>query len=69
MSSIARARPGANLLPALYLAPAGSPSESAPSAAPGASPAPAPVGGWKVSDTGDAQASLELVDGELSRRP
>jgi peptidoglycan/xylan/chitin deacetylase (PgdA/CDA1 family) len=47
-SSVAQARPGANLFPTLEAAtePAGS------------------VGGWQVSHSGDAATSLNLVDGE-----
>lgn len=59
-SSIAQARPGANLLPALDPTAASAPvAASAPSAPAGS------VAGWNVSHSGDAQASLELVDGEL----
>jgi len=59
-SSIAEARPGANLLPALDATAAGAPAAmSGPSASAGS------VGGWNVSHSGDARASLELVDGEL----
>ena len=50
-SSIASARPGGNLLPAL------DPTGQA-----------GPVGGWTVSQHGDAQASLTLVDGRLNDR-
>jgi peptidoglycan/xylan/chitin deacetylase (PgdA/CDA1 family) len=62
LSSIARARPGANLLPALdpIAAGTGTPSASGPSA-----PA-SPLTGWIVSHSGDAQASLAVVDGQLS---
>ncbi|MDR7083096.1 peptidoglycan/xylan/chitin deacetylase (PgdA/CDA1 family) [Arthrobacter ginsengisoli] len=58
-SSIAQARPGANLLPALGLAAAGAPAASGPAAPAG------PMGGWNVSHSRDAQTSLELVDGQL----
>ncbi|MCU1519961.1 MAG: polysaccharide deacetylase [Arthrobacter sp.] len=58
-SSIAQARPGANLLPALAPTAAGAPTASGPSAPAG------PVGGWNVSHSGDAGTSLELVDGQL----
>jgi peptidoglycan/xylan/chitin deacetylase (PgdA/CDA1 family) len=62
--SIAKARPGANLLPVLNptaevgLAPGQ--VASGPSA-----PADA-LGGWTVSHSGDAQTSLELVDGQVT---
>ncbi|QHK20052.1 polysaccharide deacetylase family protein [Pseudarthrobacter psychrotolerans] len=59
-SSIARARPGANLLPALDLTAAGAPASSGPSASAG------PVGGWNVSHSGDSRTSLELVGGQVS---
>jgi peptidoglycan/xylan/chitin deacetylase (PgdA/CDA1 family) len=59
-SSITRARPGANLLPALNLTAPIAPAASGPSV-----PADA-VGGWKVSHSGDALTSLELVDGKVS---
>lgn len=52
-SSIAQARPGANLLPALD-------APSAPAAPAGS------VGGWTVNHSGDARASLERVDGTRS---
>ncbi len=58
-SSIARSRPGANLLPALDLTAASAPMAS------GASAAAGPVGGWNVSHSGDARTSLELVGGQL----
>ncbi|WP_167467867.1 polysaccharide deacetylase family protein [Arthrobacter oryzae] len=58
-SSVARARPGANLLPALD-----STAVSAPMAS-GASAAAIPVGGWNVSHSGDARTSLELIGGQL----
>jgi len=64
-SSIAQARPGANLLPALDLTAAGVPPASGPSASGPSAPA-GPVGGWNVSHSGDAGASLELVEGQLS---
>lgn len=54
-TSIAQARPGANLLPVLDPTAAGAPS------APGG-----PVGGWNVNHSGDARISLELVDGQLN---
>jgi peptidoglycan/xylan/chitin deacetylase (PgdA/CDA1 family) len=59
-SSLAQARPGANLLPALDTTAAGAPAASRPSAPAGA------VGGWNVSQSGDAGTSLELVEGQLS---
>ena len=59
-SSIAKARPGANLLPVLDPAAAGAPAAS------GASAPAGPVGGWNVSHSGDAEASLELVEGQLT---
>lgn len=55
-SSIAQARPGANLLPALDLTAAAS-GQAAPAG---------PMGGWNVSHSGDAQASLELVEGQMT---
>lgn len=58
-SSMARARPGANLLPALDRIVAGAPAASGTSVPAG------PVGGWNVSHSGDAQTSLGLVDGQL----
>lgn len=65
-SSIAKARPGANLLPALDMTAAGIlagiPAGSGPSASAG------PAGGWHVSHSGDAGASLELVDGQVSEQ-
>ncbi len=52
--NIAQARPGANLLPAFNsTAPA---DKSAPEGS---------VGGWNVSQSGDAQASLKMVEGQL----
>ncbi|MET1089220.1 MAG: polysaccharide deacetylase family protein [Arthrobacter sp.] len=62
LSSIARARPGANLLPALDpgAAGTGTPTASSPSA-----PA-SPMTGWTLNHSGDAQASLDVVDGQLS---
>ncbi|MDN4645938.1 polysaccharide deacetylase family protein [Arthrobacter sp. PsM3] len=59
-SSIARARPGANLLPALDRTAAGVPAASGPSAPAGL------LGGWNVSHSGDAQTSLTLVDGQMN---
>lgn len=59
-SSIAQARPGANLLPALDPTAAGALAASGPSAPAG------PLGGWNVSHSGDARTSLELVAGQLS---
>lgn len=61
-SSIAHARPGANLLPALDSTAAAAPAASGQSAPAGS------VGGWNVSHSGDAQTSLELVDGKLIDR-
>lgn len=49
-SSVAHARPGANLLPALDSKVAGAPAS----------------GGWEVAHSGDAQATLEVVDGQMS---
>lgn len=59
-SSIAQARPGVNLLPALGPTAAGALAASGPSAPAGS------VGGWNVSHSGDAGTSLELVEGQLS---
>ncbi|WP_306908762.1 polysaccharide deacetylase family protein [Arthrobacter sp. B3I9] len=59
-SSMAQARPGANLLPALDRTAEGA------MPAPGPSAPAAPMGGWNVSHTGDARTSLELVGGELN---
>jgi peptidoglycan/xylan/chitin deacetylase (PgdA/CDA1 family) len=63
LSSIARARPGANLLPALEpgAAGTGTPTASGPSPA-------SPLTGWIVNHSGDAQASLGVVDGKLSEQ-
>lgn len=61
-SSIARARPGANLLPALNRTAAGDPAASG-------QPGPAGlVGGWSISHSGDAETSLKLTDGQLSEQ-
>ncbi|MFY9636979.1 MAG: polysaccharide deacetylase family protein [Cellulosimicrobium cellulans] len=63
-NSIARARPGANLLPTLN-----STEQSAPPSALAVTGTPAPAdvpGGWKLSHSGDAQTSLELADGQVS---
>ncbi|MBT2249580.1 polysaccharide deacetylase family protein [Arthrobacter sp. BHU FT2] len=59
MSSLAQARPGANLLPGLD--PAGGVNRNAqgPDEATGA------VGGWTVRHSGGADAKLELTDGRL----
>ena len=59
-NSIAEARPGANLLPALAPTAAGAPAASGPAA-----PAD-PVAGWNVNHSGDARTALEVVDGQLS---
>ena len=59
-ASIAQARPGANLLPALGPTATDTATAPAPSATAGT------VGGWNVSRSGDAQTSLELVDGQLN---
>lgn len=56
-TSTAEPRPGANLFPALD-----PPSADQPSVPAGA------VGGWVTTHSGDAQTSLELVDGQLSDR-
>lgn len=53
-TSIAQARPGANLLPTLDPTAVGAPSSPA-----------SPVGGWNASHSGGASTSLELVDGQL----
>ena len=60
-SSIAQARPGANLLPAL-----GPAAAAAPAALSGPSAPAGSVDGWNVDHSGDARASLELVDGEMA---
>jgi peptidoglycan/xylan/chitin deacetylase (PgdA/CDA1 family) len=59
-SSIAQARPGANLLPTLVATTAGVPAASTPAAPAG------PLGGWNVSHSGDALTSLGLVNGQVS---
>ncbi|GAA1756911.1 hypothetical protein GCM10009712_02230 [Pseudarthrobacter sulfonivorans] len=59
-SSIAQARPGANLLPTLVATTAGAAVASVPSAA------ASPVGGWNVHHSGDALTTLEQVNGQLS---
>ena len=59
-NSIARARPGANMLPAL------NPTTTGASMPSGPAPSAGPVGGWKVSNTGDAQTSLQLVNGQTT---
>ena len=59
-NSVAQARPGANLLPALDPTAAG-----APAAMSGLSVSAGSVDGWTVNHSGDAQASLELVDGQV----
>lgn len=59
-SSIAQARPGSNLFPPLAPTAVGAATSSEPSASADS------VGGWNVNHSGDAQASLELVDGQVS---
>lgn len=59
-SSIAEARPGSNLLPPLDPGAVGAPALSEPAA-----PADS-ADRWNMSHSGDAQASLELVDGQVS---
>lgn len=59
-NSVARPRPGANLLPTLNPTTAGASMASGPSAPAGL------VGGWKVTNSGDAQTSLELVNGQMN---
>lgn len=58
-SSIAQARPGANLLPPLARTAEGSVGSAGPSAAAGA------LGGWTLNHSGDAQASLQSADGQV----
>ena len=63
IGTFAQARPGANLLPALF------PGVAGPTAAPGPSPSAgtsvAPEGGWTAGHSGDAKTSLELVPGQM----
>jgi peptidoglycan/xylan/chitin deacetylase (PgdA/CDA1 family) len=59
-STIAVARPGANLLPAVSVAAAGAPTPSGQSAPVG------PGSGWNAGKSGEARISLELVDGQVS---
>jgi peptidoglycan/xylan/chitin deacetylase (PgdA/CDA1 family) len=59
-SSIAQARPGANLFPTLLATSAGAPAATGPSAE------ASPVGGWNVRHSGNAQTSLALVNGQMS---
>lgn len=59
-SALAQARPGANLLPALEQTAAGA------SGAFSQTSIAESMGGWKVSHSGDAGASLELVEGQLN---
>ncbi|MFI7583245.1 polysaccharide deacetylase family protein [Kocuria sp. M1N1S27] len=54
--SIAEARPDSNLFPPLEQSAEGAPVLSEPSDS---------VGGWSVSHSGDAEGSLELVDGQV----
>lgn len=58
--SIAEARPDSNLFPSFDPSAVGTPAPSGPSALADS------VGGWNISHSGDAQASLELVDGQVS---
>ncbi|MET1087435.1 MAG: polysaccharide deacetylase family protein [Arthrobacter sp.] len=59
-STLAQARPGANLLPALDPTAVGAPVAFGPSTLAG------PVGGWNVGHSRDAQTALALVDGRVS---
>ncbi|MFE7629063.1 polysaccharide deacetylase family protein [Kocuria sp. NPDC057446] len=57
--NVAQARPDSNLLPPLDSSGVGTLARS------GSSASADSVGGWTVSHSGDAQASLELVDGQV----
>src|ERR671910_461518 len=63
MGSFAQARPGANLLPALF------PAIVGPSATPGPSPSAGSSltssGGWTAAHSGGAETSLRLVAGQM----
>ncbi len=56
---IAQARPGSNLLPRLEATAEG------PLASSGSAASAAPAGGWNISRSGDARASVELVGGQV----
>ncbi|KUG61064.1 hypothetical protein AVL61_07815 [Kocuria rosea subsp. polaris] len=59
---IAQARPDSNLLPPLDESAAGPPAPA------GLSASADSVGGWKAGHSGDARASLQLVEGKVSDR-
>lgn len=63
MGSFAQARPGANLLPALFPAIVGPPATPGPSPSAGSSLASS--GGWTAAHSGDAETSLGLVAGQM----